>query len=443
MKLALFGGEKTITKTQNEITAPVVPEKAYGMVKELMEKGEISTSPIVGQFEKKFSDYIGAEFGLCICNGTTSIQAALFAVGVGAGDEVIVPSFTFWASAGPIVAANAVPVFADVDLEKQTVTAETIAKCITPKTKAIIVVHTWGTPCEIEPIVKLAKEKGLKVIEDCSHAHGAAYHGKKVGTFGDVGCFSLQGSKVLPAGEGGILVTNNRLYFERACALGHYERLSKLPEDSEYRKYAMTGFGFKHRAHPLGIAIADASLDRLDEINAVRYENGKYFDKLISDLDFISLQGEPEDSKRVYAYHYARYIPEKLGGLGLYTFMNAIAAEGIICGSCGYGKLHIAPFYTEEGKFGKGCPFDCPHYGSEFKADRTPLPNTEILAKSDMMLAPRFEIATKEDIELYAAAYHKVAENADELLEYEEKNNLKNAVEDNAGRSINIFKNRN
>jgi len=203
MKLALLGGQKSIVRTKEELAIPVVPEKAYDTVIDMMKKGDISFSPVVGNFERKFADYIGVDYGLCICNGTTSIQAGLFAVGVGAGDEVIVPSFTFWATVGPVIASNAIPVFADVDLELQTLTAETIEKCITPKTKAILVVHTWGTPCEIEPIIELAKKYNLKVIEDCSHAHGATYHGKKVGSFGDVGCFSLQGSKVLPAGEGG------------------------------------------------------------------------------------------------------------------------------------------------------------------------------------------------------------------------------------------------
>ena len=191
MKLALLGGQPAITKVQSELEAPIVPEAAYDTVTGMMRRGEISLSPVVKNFERKFADYIGLEYGLCICNGTTSIQAALFAVGVGAGDEVIVPSFTFWASAGPILACNAIPVFADVDLDLQTITAEEIKKHITPKTKAIIMVHTWGTPCEIEPIIKLAKEKDIKVIEDCSHAHGATYHGKKVGSFGDVGCFSV------------------------------------------------------------------------------------------------------------------------------------------------------------------------------------------------------------------------------------------------------------
>ncbi|MBQ4516671.1 MAG: DegT/DnrJ/EryC1/StrS family aminotransferase [Clostridia bacterium] len=438
MKLALLGGEKTITKAP--AIFPIVPDAAYKTVEEMMKKGAISMSPVTKNFEEKFANYIGREYGLCMCNGTTSIQSALFAVGVGTGDEVIVPSFTFWATVGPVVACNAIPVFADVDLELQTLTAETIEKVITPKTKAIIIVHTWGTPCEIEPIIELAKKHNIKVVEDCSHAHGATYHGKKVGSFGDVGCFSLQGSKILSAGEGGILVTDSKEYYERACALGHYERIDGFSPDSEYKKFAGTGLGFKHRANPLGIAIADAGLDVLDERNEIRNNHGKLLESLLADVDFLKLQRTPDNAERVYAYHYMRYVPENLKNLSVTTLCKALAAEGVAGGTCGYGRLHKAPLYTESGMFGNGCPLACPHYGKEYKPN-TDMPNTEILAINDIMIAPRFENVGREFIEEYALAYHKIAENIDDLLEYEEKLNKEEKTKDlGIGRSINSFK---
>ncbi|MBE6749843.1 MAG: DegT/DnrJ/EryC1/StrS family aminotransferase [Ruminococcaceae bacterium] len=436
-KLALFGGEKVVGDVQCQL--PLVAPETYDVVKELMQKDEISTSPIVNKFEKKFADYIGVDYGLCCVNGTTSIQAGLFAVGVGAGDEVIVPSFTFWATVGPVAAANAIPVFADVDEDTHTLTAADIEKHITPRTKAILVVHVWGNPCDMDPIMELAKKHNLKVVEDCSHAHGATYHGKKVGSIGDVGCFSMQGSKVLAAGEGGILVTNNREYFERACALGHYERLGGFPDGSEYKKFALTGFGYKHRIHPLAVAIADGNLNRLDELNKNRTKGALYLEELISDLDFIKPLKTFDDSERVFAYHYAQYIPEKLKGLSVITFLKALAAEGVYCGSCGYGKLHQSPFYNGEGPFGKGCPFACPHYAEKYVPTQV-LEVTEKLAKNSVMIAPRFEIDNKEVVEQYAKAYHKVYENIDELLKYEEENNLAEKKIVNDGRSINVFR---
>ena len=281
--LSILGGEKAVN-IDHSLGVPIVPEEAYETVLDLMRRGDISFSPVIFDFERRFADYIGVKYGLCYPNGTTSIQGALFAVGVGPGDEVIVPSFTFWATAGAVVAVNAVPVFADVDLDSHLLTADSIKKCITPRTKAIVVVHTWGNPVDMDGIMELARQHSLKVIEDCSHAHGAAYKGKKVGSIGDVGCFSLQASNILAAGEGGILVTDNPEYYERAVALGHPERLSGLPDTSPYKKYALTGLGYKHRANPLSIAIAYKGLDRLDKLNEIRNQNAEYFEELISDL---------------------------------------------------------------------------------------------------------------------------------------------------------------
>lgn len=436
-QLAILGGEKSFQKKNSTLRVTTLPEKAYATVKELMDKDEISTSPIVEAFEKRFAEYIGVKYGLCVCNGTTSIQAGLFAVGVKPGDEVIVPSFTFWASAGPIIALGAIPRFADIDLDTHEVSAASIEKLINKKTKAIIVVHVWGNPCDMDAIMAVANKHGVKVVEDCSHAHGATYKGKKVGSFGAVGCFSMQGSKVLSAGEGGILVTNHRECFERAVAMGHYERCKALGEDSEYSRYALTGFGFKHRIHPLAVAIADANMDRLDELNEARYQNARRLEELLSDLPFIRFQKEYDGAQKVFAYHYAQYIPEALSGLRLKTFLKAVAAEGVNCGSCGYGKLHMAPLYTKDGTFADDYPFVTPDYPTDLA--ESDLPNTKILSQSAFMIAGRLEQATEEDLQALARAYHKVAENVEALLQFEKEQNLGVEIE-NDGRSINYVK---
>lgn len=433
-KLAILGGEKTVNKRGSAMRVNKLPQKAYDAVKDLMDKNEISMAPIVGEFENRFAAYIGVKYGLCVCNGTTSIQAGLFAVGVKPGDEVIVPSFTFWASAGPIIATGAIPKFADVELDTHNLSAESVEKLITPKTKAIIVVHVWGNPCDMDAIMDVAKRHSLKVVEDCSHAHGAVYKGKKVGSFGDVGCFSLQGSKVLSAGEGGILVTNTREYYERAIAMGHYERCGALGEDSEYSRYSLTGFGFKHRMHPIAAAIADANLDNLDELNETRYRNAKRLEELVSDLKYIRVQREYDGAKRVYAYHYVQYVPEELKGLKLKTLLLAVKAEGVSCGSCGYGKLHLSPLYTRDGVFAKDYPFVLEDYPADLA--KSDLPNTDVLAKTAFMMAGRLEVCTEEDLQAYANAYRKIAENVDALLEYEKQNGIGGEIK-NDGRSIN------
>lgn len=429
-KLALLGGEKTVSEDSGKVaTVPLVPEKAYAKIEALCRAGEISFSSSVGEFERRYADYIGCKYGICVTNGTTSIFSGLFGVGVRPGDEVIVPSFTFWASVGPVAALGAVPVFADIDPDTHLLTAETIEKKITPKTKAVLVVHTWGNPVDMPSVMALAKKHNLKVVEDCSHAHGSTVNGVKVGCFGDVGCFSMQGSKTLPAGEGGILVTSDRDVYERALALGHYDRLG----GTQFENYSLTGFGFKFRAHPLAIAIADASLDTLDELNALRSKNAAYLEKLVSDLPYITTQKVLDGCKRIYSYHYVRYNPEYLENLNLNTLLMALSAEGVSCGSCGYGFLHKSALYTGDNMI-TGKPF------AEGYKPSDDLPNTDYLAARAFMMAPRFETECTAHVEQYAAAYHKIAENIDELIKYEIDNNLRDAKIKNSGRSINLYK---
>ncbi len=437
-KLALLGGKKTVEFGLSDMCFPKVNAKTRELFDELLEKEEISQSPLVNKFEDKFCKYVGADYGVCYPNGTTSIQAGLFAVGVGAGDEVIVPSFTFWATVGPVVVNNAIPVFADVDIDTHTMSVESIEKCITPRTKAILVVHIWGIPCDMDPIMELAKKYNLKVVEDCSHAHGASYKGKKVGTIGDVGCYSLQGSKVLPGGEAGILVTNNKEYYERALALGHYERLGGLDDSSDYKKYALTGLGYKHRVNPFAVAVAYANLDNLDEYNKIRTENALYFESLISDIECLSFPKVCEGGERIYGYHHINYDKEKLGGLGLYTLLKALSAEGVICGDCSYGVLHKAPLYTDKADSPMHA-FTCPAYKAVY-APAEYLPNSEYLKTAVIYAAPRFEKTTKEMVEAYAKAYHKVVDNLDALLKYEEENGLREKAIESSGRSISYFK---
>ena len=424
-KLALFGGEKAVTKPASAYAAPIVAPEAYAKVESLLRAGNISLAPEVGQFEKKFAEYVGASYAIAATNGTATLHMAMVAAGVGPGDEVIVPSFTYWATVAPLASLGAVPVFADVELSTHLMTAETIAAKITPKTKAIVLVHTWGTPCDMDPILALAKRHNIPVIEDASHAHGATYKGKKAGAIADIGCYSLQGSKLLPAGEGGVFVTNNRAYYERALAVGHYERLGGLPEDSPYRQYALTGFGFKYRPNPMAMVLADTALDHLDEWNEKRDRLGRLLDERLAEFACIEPQKVPAGSERVYAYHYMRYLPEKLGGLSLGSFLKALSAEGVACGVCGYGRLHQAPLFNGENPFGHGA-YRCGQ----------PLPVTELLAKTAFFAAPRFETATEEDVLEYAAAYQKVIENAELLLEAEQGREV--IIEAASGRSINL-----
>ena len=203
-------------------------EKKY--VNECLDSTWISSKgKFVNEFEKAFSGYIGVKHGTGVCNGTVAIHLALVALGLGKGDEVIVPTFTYIASANPILQVGATPVFADSRADTWQLDAEDVKAKITPKTKAIMVVHLYGHPCDMDAIMAIAKDFNLFVIEDCAEAIGSEYKGKKVGSFGDVACFSFFGNKTITCGEGGMVLTNSDYLYGRLVHFkGHHSSPNKI-----------------------------------------------------------------------------------------------------------------------------------------------------------------------------------------------------------------------
>ena len=407
--LALLGGEPALSDTMRQVSAPVVNADGQRLVNELLDREEITQSPIVADFEAAWADYTGAAYSLAVNSGTSALIAGLYGVGIRPGDEVLVPSYTYWATATVPFAHDAKPVFYDVEPDSWLIDVADAERRITSRTRAIIIVHVWGAVCDMDAVMAMARRHKLAVIEDCSHAHGARWREAHVGLLGDVGCFSLQGSKVLPGGEAGILITKTRDVYERALALGFYERLPHLPEDSSYRRFWLTGMGIKLRPHPLAIALAQSRLVTLDELSERRNRQGATLEALLAGLDWLQPQRPHPDGQRVYSYHYMRYRPEVLGGLKLDTLLRAVSAEGLVSGFCGYGRLHRAPLFLEGGPY---------RDGSE-PTEAVSLPVTEALGASTFFAAPRFEIDCMETVERYAMVYHRIAEHVDALLAWE------------------------
>ncbi|MDI9469773.1 MAG: DegT/DnrJ/EryC1/StrS family aminotransferase [Bacillota bacterium] len=410
-RLAVLGGEPILSAGSPSVSVPVVNETGRRLVNEVLDSGQISLNPVVGRFEKAFGDYVGSPHVIACNSGTSSLLAALYAVGVEPGDEVLVPSYTFWASATLPFLLGAVPVFYDVDPVTWLADAGDIRGRITPRTRALIVVHTWGSVCDMEAILAVAKPRGVRVIEDAAHAHGARWRGQHVGLAGDVGCFSLQGTKTLPGGEGGVLVTKERELYERALALGFYDRLQELPVDSPYRQYWLTGLGNKFRPHPLAMALALGRLETLDELNHLRDSQGLELEQKVADLGYLVPQRGVPGTRRVYSYHYMRYDSEQLGGLKLDSLLAILSAEGLTAGYCGYGRLHQARLFLQGGSF-------------RTSSDPVPpvsLPVSERLGRETFFAAPRFERPCPEVVDAYVSVYRAVREQLDELLVWEEK----------------------
>ncbi|WP_415890293.1 DegT/DnrJ/EryC1/StrS family aminotransferase [Neptuniibacter sp. SY11_33] len=231
------------------------------------------------QFEKEFADFVGVNHAIAVSNGTVALDLALKGIGVSVGDEVIVTSRTFLASVSSIVTAGAVPVFADVDLDSQNITAETIRPVITSKTKAIICVHLAGWPCDMDPIMDLAAENNIKVIEDCAQAHGAKYKGRSVGSIGHVGCWSFCQDKIMTTGgEGGMVTTNDRVLWSLMWSYKDHGKSWKAIYEQQHPpgfRWLHESFGTNWRLTEMQSAIGRIQLSKLSEWQKSRFNNAK------------------------------------------------------------------------------------------------------------------------------------------------------------------------
>ena len=242
----------------------------------------------IQELETAYAQWTGTKYALAHNSGTSAIHSAYIAIGLEVGDEVLAPAYTFHASVTPLLHIGAKPVLCELEPLTGNLDPKDAAQRITPRTRAIMVTHMYGHPANMDAIMALAKQHGLKVIEDCSHAHGATFKGQPVGSIGDIGIFSLQENKLAPAGEGGILVTSSLEIFERAVMLGHFNGRAFRLTTPSFRRLAETGFGLKYRIHPLAALAGLAGLEiahrygQQRRIHAYKVSTGLACTKVIS-----------------------------------------------------------------------------------------------------------------------------------------------------------------
>jgi len=293
------------------------------------------------QFETEFASYVGTKYAVCVANGTVALELALYALGIGPGDEVITTSRTFIASASCAVMRGARPVCVDVDRESQNITAETIRPAITPRTKAIIAVHLAGWPCDMEPILQLAEEHDLKVIEDCAQAHGATYKGRQVGSFGHISAFSFCQDKILTTGgEGGMVTTNDEDLWSRAWSYKDHGK----SYDAVFRREHPAGFRWLHesfgtnwRLTEMQSALGRVILRKLPAWVALRRANASRLSDCFGSLPGLRVTKQPSDIGHSYYKYYVFVRPERLRqGWTRDRIMSEIVAAGVPCfsGSC-------------------------------------------------------------------------------------------------------------
>lgn len=264
-------------------------------VADAMETGWISSAGhYVKDFEEQFAKYCDCNYGVAVCNGTVALHLALTALGIKAGDEVILPDFTMIASAFAICYTGAKPVFVDADKDTWNIDVNKIEEKITPRTKAIMPVHIFGNPCNMDEITKIAKKHNLFIIEDAAEAHGATWNGRKVGSFSDIASFSFFANKNLTTGEGGMVVMRDEKYYDKC----RYFKNMCFPLDAP-RIYEHNDIGFNYRMSNLHAAIGLAQVEKADEYKQMRIKNHELYKKLLADVDGVIFQREEQGAINV------------------------------------------------------------------------------------------------------------------------------------------------
>jgi dTDP-4-amino-4,6-dideoxygalactose transaminase len=358
------------------------------------------------QFEKAFAAYQDARHGVAVANGTVSLELALKTGGVGFGDEVLVPAVTFIASASAVTEVGAVPRFVDVDPETAAMSSESLEDAITDMTKAVMVVHYGGYPVDFDRILPIVKRNSLFLVEDCAHAHGTEWKGRKVGAIGNMGSFSFQESKSLASGEGGMVLTNDDALAERARLIHNIGRVVGRPG------YEHLILSSNYRLSELQAALLLAKMDELPREVDEKHANGEYLAEMLRKVGGVEpLRRDSRITKRGYYFFIIRYDKERFSGLSKTRFLEALNAEGVPAGS-GYGMpLYKQPAFKKEnlkGVIPKGVK--TPDY------ERLSLPGAEKFTAEEVTIPHPVLLSGREGLDLVVNSIVKIKENVDELL---------------------------
>jgi dTDP-4-amino-4,6-dideoxygalactose transaminase len=350
--LAIDGGQRV--RTRKFAPWPSLSEDEVEAASLVLRSGRLNywTGEEVRHFENEFASFAGCQHAIAVANGTVALELALYALKIGTGDEVVVPSRTFVASASCVIMRGAKPVFADVDPITQTLTARSIREALSPRTKAIIAVHLAGWPCDMDPIIKLACEHGLRVIEDCAQAHGATYKGRPVGCLGDAAAFSFCQDKIMSTGgEGGMLTTNNDELWERAWSFkdhGKNHDAAFKQQTSLKFHWLHDSFGTNWRLTEMQAAIGRSLLAKLPSQLERRRTNADFLSQRFGILPALRVTIPPEEIGHAYYKYYVFLRPELLReGWSRDHLLQAIVAEGIPCFSGSCSEIYLEKAFPE------------------------------------------------------------------------------------------------
>lgn len=410
-RLFIHGGKKIRNKDFGYL-APIDKEELKAVAKVLKQKKlsgfykDFLGGERVQEFEKKFAKYIGVEHAIAVNSGTSALHIALAAAGVGPGDEVIVPSFTFTATASAVLMNNAIPIFVDIEPDTLCINPKKIKEAITNKTKAIIPVHIYGKVADMNEIKKIIARKDITIIEDACQAPGCIYKGKKVGSIGDIGCFSFVETKNIVIGEGGMITTGNNKIAQR-CRLirNHGEAWMK----GKPRKYLSNILGYNFRMTEIEATIGIEQLKKLNFLNKIRKKNASFLYKNLGKFKGIKILKFNDGE---ICHIFPVLFDEKDIGISKQKFMDILESEGIPI-SPGYPHpLYKNPIFKEKIVFGdRGCPYSCNFYNKEINYKKIRCEVAEDVCKRLICIKQIHYPYRIEDMKDIVKAFIKVFEN--------------------------------
>ncbi len=430
--LAINGGSRVVPEGRARLW-PQITDTERAAVLRVLDSRILSGAhaPEIKQLEREFALFTDAKHCLSTNSGTAALHMAVAAAEIGPGDEVITSAFTFLASALAVLHHNAIPVFADIDPVTYNISPREIERKITPRTRAIMPVHIHGLPADLDEIRAIAQKHNLLVIEDAAQAHGATYKGRKVGAIGDMGAFSVQSSKNLSAGEGGLFVTNSDALHERANCVRQFGEeaaesttagLDPLHPLDDSRDYNAVTMGWMYRMTSLTAALARCQLARLDHYNANAKRNAEYLTGRLRAIELVTPPSVPADRTSVYHKYRVRLHPERLeAGLDAKRFRSAVVQslreEGVETVLWQVTPVPSQVLFQQQTGYGKGCPWSCQK--SEVHYRNEEYPETSRLLDNSVVIGSQSAPLAGQDIELmhsYAEAIEKVFADRDALI---------------------------
>lgn len=405
-KLAILGGQPV--KTSPFPTWPQYDQNEERALMEVLHSGVWWRTPGTKtlQFEQDFAKYHQVNYGVACTNGTAAIEIAMAALGVGLGDEVIVPDFTFVATSSAVLSVGALPVMVDVDPETFNINPDLVEKAITSRTKAIICVHVGGMPCDMDRLQVIAQKYNLLIVEDCAHAHGSEWRGQKVGSMGACGTFSFQASKLMTAGEGGIIITKSA---ELEVRLRSVHDCGRMPGEWFYAHFIN---GSNYRLSEWQGAILSEQLKRLDSQSVIRTTNAAYLDRELVKIEGIRPQKRDPRITRNGNYCYIfHYDSRAFNGLKAEKFIGAFNAEGIPT-QASYPSLHKLAVF-QNGEYCKRISPDVAKEKHEFLNQDFPI--TDDAAENTIWLVHRTLLGSEQDTAEIVEAVKKIRASAKDL----------------------------